>query len=1036
MSPSTPSSADDATVPAELEAGVTQARAPGQRLGTQAESEMQVELELETVADARPRPTHTPDRAPAPAPGSKVGRFTMLERLGAGGMGVVLAAYDPKLDRRVAIKLLRSDVEAGSESDGDGEARLLREAQAMARVSHPNVIPVFEVGAFAGQVYVAMEYVAGVTLRQWLLVSRESADVLAVFEQAGRGLAAAHAAGLVHRDFKPANVMLGDDGRVRVLDFGLARPTSTTVHDDVTEDEGRSEVVLDAQITRTGVAMGTPAYMAPEQIEPEPLLDAKSDQFAFCVALYDALCGQLPFVGTTLTARLEQIRAGAVREPPPERKLPRAVREALVRGLSARPSARFPSMDELLLALRPLPPRRRRGLVAGGLGAAAAVGLLAWGLASGGEPAAAPCSDAAEPFERLWSEARQVQLESAFQATGATFAATSWSGVAPRVETYVLRGAALRKTACEATRVHGTQSEALLDLRMACLDRGRRELGALLDAWSRADAETVATSVRAVGELPELEPCEQLEALLQGVAPPEAALAERVEAGRERLAVLRAEERVGHYREALPAAEAALFELATVPYPPLHAEAVLVAGRLWLRLGRYEGARLRLERAYELGLSQRHDEVALEAAGNLALMLGEHLTRHDEALAWVRHGNALLERSGGSLAARRNLSRLRGLLHTQRGELEQALAIHQQGLRQAEEELGPHDYETAMAHHNLGNVLSFMGRGAESRTHYERAQALFEALEGPEHPDVAQPVQGLADLAYDEGDLEAARALYQRALEIRVNALGPDHLLVAFSLSRLAVVATRQRRLDDALELGRRSVAVAEAQLGPDALHVARLLNNLGMAQITAGRLADAEATNARVLAIFERELPPTHAQLLLARSNMATLRFEQGDYEGALAMTRQVLAVQEQTREPDDAAIADTLDKVGVELVALRRFDEAVSMHERALEIREVRQGAEHMGTAETLTYLAEALVERGDVARAKGLCERVLALEGKFDAKEVFANARFLLAQARWVLGERKEARAEAGRARGAYAANGQEESVEMVEEWLAER
>jgi eukaryotic-like serine/threonine-protein kinase len=1018
--PRTPSFMDEPTVPIgpegeeTLAQGQTLARAPEPRPGA-------------SVSE--------PESARTPMPASRLGRFTVLEKLGAGGMGVVFAAYDPKLDRRVALKVLRREV--ASDPDGEAEARLLREAQAMARVSHPNVIPVFDVGAFGGQIYVAMEYVAGVTLRQWMTLPHEPAEVLAVFEQAGRGLAAAHAAGLVHRDFKPANAMVGDDGRVRVLDFGLARPMTTLAH-EVTEDEGRGEVVLDAQITRTGVAMGTPAYMAPEQIEPEPLLDAKSDQFAFCVALYEALFGQSPFIGATLAVRLEQIQAGAVREPPPDRKAPRAVREALLRGLSAQSSARFESMDALLDALRPRASRRRTYAL-GGAAAAIASGSLAWALLVSGHEgeAAVPCLDAAAPMAALWTPARQSELEASFGATGAAFAPAAWGGAASRVDAYVARGSALRVAACEATRVHGTQSLELLDLRMACLDRGRRELGALLDVWARADGEAVATATRAVTELPPLEPCEDLEALLQGVAPPrDADVAQRVEAGRERLAALRAEERAGHYHDALPGAQAALLELAAVPYPPLHAEAVLVAGRLWLRRGKYEPAREHLERAYELGLAERHDEVALEAAGTLVLLFGEHLSRHDEALAWVRHAGALLQRSGGSAAARRNLLRLRGLLHAQRGEVDRALALQQQSLRDAEQELGPDDYETAMAHHNLGNTLAVMGRTDDARAHYERAQALFETIEGPEHPDVAQALHGLADLAVDAGELDQAQALYQRAYEIRMRALGADHLLVAFSLSRLAVVATRQRRYDEALAQGLRSVEIAEAQLGPDNLQVGRLLNNLGMVYVKTGQLAAAERVAEQVLAIFERQLPATHPHLLMARNNMATLRHERGDDEGALAVMRRVLATQEQSLDPDDPAIADTLDKLGVVLVELERADEAVALHERALVIREARQGAEHLGTAETLAYLAEALVERGDAERAVATCERLLAMDGRFEAPEVLANGRFLLAQARWAVGERGEARAEAARARAAYEAIGLVELVAMVDEWLAAR
>ncbi|HET6583005.1 MAG TPA: serine/threonine-protein kinase, partial [Nannocystaceae bacterium] len=227
------------------------------------------------------------------ARGTTLGRYVVLERIGSGGMGVVYAAYDPQLDRKVALKLLH----AREERDGDsgGRARVLREAQAMARLSHPNVVAVHDVGVVDDTLFVAMEFVEGVTLGHFIAAgSRRWNEVLDVFEPAGRGLAAAHAAGLVHRDFKPDNVMIGNDGRVRVMDFGLAR-AAAEITTESSEGSGGSIVELSGvdRLTRTGALVGTPAYMAPELLAGGNA-DARSDQFAFCVALHRALYGTAP----------------------------------------------------------------------------------------------------------------------------------------------------------------------------------------------------------------------------------------------------------------------------------------------------------------------------------------------------------------------------------------------------------------------------------------------------------------------------------------------------------------------------------------------------------------------------------------------------------------------------------------------------------------------------------------------------------------------------------------------------------------------
>jgi len=304
----------------------------------------------------------------------KIGRYRVLERRGEGAMGVVYAAVDERLGRKVAIKLLHPHF-AG---DPTGRARLLREAQAMARLRHENVVLIYDVGTHASdadsddeQVFIAMELVEGCDLDAWLKQAPRSLDErLAVFLQAGRALAAAHRAGVLHRDFKPQNVLVDGGGRARVLDFGLARALAAPA-------PGDPEDSLSEPLTRTGSILGTPAYMAPEQLRGDPV-DARADQFSFCVALYDALYGERPFAAVR---RFEPLQFAAV---PRDSRVPAAIRRALLRGLAEDPAERFPDMDALLAALGP-PIAGRRGWLAGLLLVGGA-GIGAWTAAAMREP--------------------------------------------------------------------------------------------------------------------------------------------------------------------------------------------------------------------------------------------------------------------------------------------------------------------------------------------------------------------------------------------------------------------------------------------------------------------------------------------------------------------------------------------------------------------------------------------------------------------------------------------------------------------------
>ncbi len=360
----------------------------------------------------------------------RVGRYALLEQIGAGGMGVVFAAYDPDLDRKIAVKFLRPEV-----GGAEGTERLLREAQAMARLSHPNVATAYDVGTVDGQVFVAMEYVDGTTLREWLESpdERDWDEVWEVFRQAALGLQAAHDADIVHRDFKPSNVLIDRDGNAVVTDFGLARSAGAVPSEDLD-----SATALDSPLTLTGCIVGTPRYMPPEQHRGE-VTDARGDQFSFCVALYQAVYGEHPFGGVDVMSLVAAVISGDLREPPAGSPVPARLRRVLVRGLASDPDARFPGMDALvdeLVRLRS-PPWRGWWFAVG----AGAVGLVAWGASREAPPD--PCADVAAEIDDAWTAERATALREAFDASELAWAEQSGQQAVERLDEYAVQWRAL-----------------------------------------------------------------------------------------------------------------------------------------------------------------------------------------------------------------------------------------------------------------------------------------------------------------------------------------------------------------------------------------------------------------------------------------------------------------------------------------------------------------------------------------------------------------------------------------------------------------
>ena len=569
-------------------------------------------------------PPREPGSRDEPSVGPRLGRFTILERLGAGNMGVVFTAYDDVLDRKIAIKVLRG---GGAEAS----IRLMREAQAMARVDHPNVVTVHEVGTSDDQVYVAMEFIRGVTLQVWQREpGRRWQDIVEAYIQAGRGLAAAHAAGLVHRDFKPSNAMIDADGRVRVLDFGLVRAQGDAT--PVPLDTSASRHPIAVQLTHAGDVLGTPAYMSPEQIRGQEVGPA-SDQFGLCVSLYEGLYGHLPFPGDSLGALFRSILRERLPEPPRGSRVPTWVRAALTRGLRADPKARFGSIDALLRALGAGSTRRRHVAIGVAVGAVAAAAIAGFLAARAQAPAV--CGGAAAQIAGAYGPPVRARIERTLSAAGPAIDAELRPAVIAALDAYARAWTDTHRDACMA-HVRGEQSDLMLDRRMACLAQRRAALGEASTVLREADAGVALEALRIVRELPAIGRCSELDVLASEVAPPsDPAVAVAVEEVRRALARAGALLRAGEIDEALALAARSVEEALRSDYRPLAAEALLVRSRLGLPVTEDPADDERLTRAMLTAIGSGVDEVAAEAA---ALRPAPEVARISLAEALVARG--------------------------------------------------------------------------------------------------------------------------------------------------------------------------------------------------------------------------------------------------------------------------------------------------------------------------------------------------------------------------------------------------------------
>jgi predicted Ser/Thr protein kinase len=512
--------------------------------------------------------------APVPA---RIGRFALIERIAEGGMGVVFAAYDAELDRPVAVKLLRTD-----RDDPALRSRIGREAQAMARLSHPNVAQVYEVGEHQGRTFIAMELVRGRSLRA-VAAERQRPwhELVRLYEQAGRGLAAAHAAGLVHRDFKPDNAVLGEDvsrtpgpGRVRVVDFGLAR--AEAVPDTLEGPElDRSHT---ATATASSVVAGTPAYMPPEQLRGEPV-DAAADQFALCVALYEALYGQRPFVAETRAELLAAILEGRVHAEPPGTHVPRAVRAVLLRGLAAEPARRFASMSALVADLERARRRvaRRRWTIALAILLGAALAGAAWWARDRAEHMAECAAQGDDAIAELWNEPVRTRMPVLLSGGDARA-----GRVVASLDRQADGWARARAETCADVEVRGVWDADTAERSLWCLEQRRLALQAAIAMLEHAGP--AADPATWIDTLPGPQRCRDAVALPREPVPPQA-VREDVRALLGRVAEAEALVGLGQPARALQVAQPALLAAGALDWSPLSARAHVVVATALAAVG-------------------------------------------------------------------------------------------------------------------------------------------------------------------------------------------------------------------------------------------------------------------------------------------------------------------------------------------------------------------------------------------------------------------------------------------------------------------
>ncbi|MCB9641628.1 MAG: serine/threonine protein kinase [Myxococcales bacterium] len=749
----------------------------------------------EEISDASSSVVPVPDRHPPR--GTPVGRYILLEPISSGAVGTVYTAYDPDLDRKLAVKLLRLDLHH-YQDPVEAEARIQREARSMARLSHPNVVQVYDTGRFGTQHFIAMEFVAGNTLKRWMQAPRSLKSIIRAFLQAGRGLQAAHEANLIHRDFKPANVLQREDGSFCVVDFGLARGnfrqsdnhhviTPSGSYDEIPEDYKLLD--LDISLTEPGQVMGTPAYMAPEQLNGQES-DERTDQFAFCVSLYEAIYGERPFFGHSLEARTQAHLQVNQSRSKRGFSVPKWLRWILQRGLSPERSSRFPNIRFLLDEIEDGLRREReqsRWIRMGILWVILAASFAAWYLFF---PSPKPCTNIQSFTLPLWNPTVKQELQQAFQQTKLPFATQAWERAVHAIEKYDKDWQKQYTEACRATHVYKEQPYEILALRTQCLREHLHQFSSLLKIFRKADTKLVESAVRSIYQLDPIENCKDINTLRRTkTVLLNKEQRQQIQKLYKQLALAKALHDTGKMREGFEAIKELLQQEKKLSYLPIEADALR-----WKAIFLHFQGQGR--KAYDTALQAlwkavRLNDIRLQALIYLELhQLAQDLARYDEAEQFARYVEALLPLLKDPSVIRIRLARSRGVMAYYRGQYPQALKMFLQAYEDSNKYLNP-------AHPQRGHILNALGAAHRKNNRpdlaidfYQRAIKLTIDAQGPGHPFISSIENNLANIYMENQQYGTALRLQRSALRRIEGTVQTTNSLLLYLLGNMGVTYT------------------------------------------------------------------------------------------------------------------------------------------------------------------------------------------------------------------------------------------------------
>jgi predicted Ser/Thr protein kinase len=816
------------------------------------------------------RPTGS---APVPSgSGDTIGRYRIVDRIGAGAMGVVYRAIDPTLDRPVALKLVR-DRSAASRD------RLEHEARLAARLQHPNVVTIYDAGAVDDDdVFVAMEYVEGTTLAEWLRTPHPQRELLDVFRQAARGLSAAHAAGLVHRDFKPSNVLVGRDGRVRVADFGLARHVDEARRGPELA-LGTPSMASEASATRPGALIGSPRYMAPEQHRGQ-VADAGSDQFAFCVALYEAVYAERPFHGETLDQLAAEVIGGRLVPPRRGHRVSGWLRDVILRGLSVDPGRRFASMDQLAAVLDRGRRTRRLRLAVAIAGAIAVVVAGGWQLRA--HRRTQECRDRGAQVRALFDDDAATTTRRAFAAAGVSFATSSADRATTLLREYTGTLADRVDAACRAD-----EPAPLAGARARCFDDRIAALRTVVRSFEHADAALVHRAVEDVWAAYDRAPCADDVAVLASARSARPLSPEQVEKLGEAAGLLEA----GLARDGIAVAEPVLAAAKASGDGAGELAASLRLAQLNAVAGQNAVAVPLLHRAVTLAETLGLDQDAAEAYSLLAGDLDQHAdaaARH-RYIELARAKLARSGRSGGALEAK--LALLEEQLLRDEFKFPDAESAGRRAVDLATHEFGPDHPTVGMAYGELGITLRALGRARDELDADRHATEILERALGADHPTTAGAQLNLAGALAGAGQLDEARQVLVRADQVFTQALGANHPVRGHLLAQLAEIDKQQHQLDAARKELDSALAIVEHTSGPDSVDAGDAHMELAEVIAAEQRYAEALAEAERSVHILETALGRDHPHVVNSLLLAAELQLELGHAADAVPLAERAVA-------------------------------------------------------------------------------------------------------------------------------------------------